>query len=169
LPLACKKIALPKPNENEEVLSRSCGKVLEIGYGSGFQTALLAQIYDEVYAIEYLPEVAELGKRNLEKIAKHLRPEYAAKIRDIHLRQGDGYEGWGADMRFDAIIVSAGGLFVPEPLKMQLKEDGGTLIGPFGPLNDQKLLKIVRTNENTFHTTELFRVRFVPFVSTHFL
>jgi protein-L-isoaspartate(D-aspartate) O-methyltransferase len=157
--------------ETSECMRRSCGKVLEIGYGSGFQTALLAMIYDQVYAIEYIPEIAELGKTNVANFAKHLRSinkaHYAEKLERIHWRTGDGFGGWAEHAPFDAIIVSAGGSFVPEPLKQQLKERA-TLVGPFGSSGDQKLEKITRTSQSSFQTQELMRVRFVPFISEHF-
>jgi protein-L-isoaspartate(D-aspartate) O-methyltransferase len=170
LPPMCAKGCADNGDSNQ-CMRRSCGKVLEIGSGSGFETSLLAMIYDSVDAIEYIPEIADLGRRNAQNFAKFLREtgkeRYAEKLDKIMWFQGDGFNGLESKSPFDTIIVSAGARFVPQPLKNQLKI-GGTLIGPFGPENDQKLMKIVRTGKNSWEETVLLQVRFVPFVSEHF-
>lgn len=110
-------------------------KVLEIGAGSGYQTAILASLARRVYAIERLPPLADEANRRLQSLG----------YTNFSLKVGDGSAGWNEYQPFDAILVAAGGPDVPEPLVRQLKI-GGRLVVPVG--KDQKkqnLIRITRT------------------------
>jgi protein-L-isoaspartate(D-aspartate) O-methyltransferase len=110
-------------------------KVLEIGTGSGYQAAVLAELgYVEVYSIEIVPELAESVEERLEN----------AGYTDIQLAQGDGYYGWPEELSFDAIIVTAAPDHLPAPLASQLVE-GGRMVIPIGPPGGfQTLWKFVK-------------------------
>ncbi|NND32537.1 MAG: protein-L-isoaspartate(D-aspartate) O-methyltransferase [Saprospiraceae bacterium] len=127
-------------------------KVLEVGTGSGYQAAILAEIIDSVFTIEIVKPLAASAKSRLEKL----------HYQNIYVKFGDGYYGWKEHAPFDAIVVTAAADFVPPPLIEQLKE-GGTLIIPVGsPFTTQRLMQI---NKKMGKTTSrsLIPVRFVPF------
>ena len=136
-------------------------KVLEIGTGSGYQAAVLAELgYVEVYSIEIVPELAERAKGTLEGLG------YTA----VHTRQGDGYYGWAEYAPFDAIIVTAAPDHLPAPLVEQLSEHGRIVI-PIGPPGwAQTLWKFVLV-EGELTAYNMGGVGFVPFtgpgVETH--
>jgi len=127
-------------------------KVLEIGTGSGYQAAILAEIVDTVYTIEIVPELAtesymrfkELGYKNI--VAKH----------------GDEYKGWPEHAPFDIIIVTAAPNQVPEPLIEQLAEDGRMVIPVGAAMGIQELLLLVK-DKGKIKRSRLSFVRFVPF------
>ena len=125
-------------------------RVLEIGTGSGYQTAVLAELVGEVYSIEIVPELAESARRTLEELA----------VPGVHLRTGDGYRGWPEAAPFDAVLVTAAPDHVPQPLLDQLAE-GGRLVIPVGPEDDQRLLRIVKSAQG-IEREMLAPVRFVP-------
>jgi protein-L-isoaspartate(D-aspartate) O-methyltransferase len=128
-------------------------KVLEIGTGSGYQAAILAELVREVYTIEI---VEELGKR-----AQGLLEQMG--YRNIHVRIGDGYKGWPEDAPFDAIMVTAAPDEIPEQLVSQLKE-GGRLVLPVGkPGTIQELILGTKVG-GRLKTETLMAVRFVPMV-----
>ena len=132
---------------------------LEIGTGSGYQAAVLAEICQHVYSIEYLPEVARFGEKNLRELG--YGPDR------VTLRVGDGYEGWAAVAPFDAIVVTAAPEHVPEPLLEQLAI-GGKLVIPVGPSHDvQELERWTRLragkDAGAFGKETLLPVQFVPF------
>ncbi|MEA3337264.1 MAG: protein-L-isoaspartate(D-aspartate) O-methyltransferase [Chloroflexota bacterium] len=128
-------------------------KVLEIGTGSGYQAAVLAELVDEVYTIEIVPELYERSTNLLDELGYD----------QVHTRQGDGYYGWPEEAPFDAIIVTAAPDHVPQPLVQQLK-DGGRLIVPVGPQGGfQSLWQIVR-NGDELDAENMAPVRFVPLV-----
>ncbi len=132
-------------------------KVLEIGAGSGYAAAVLAEIAGEVYAIERIPELAKAA-------ANRLRD---AGYENVHILQADGTRGWVERAPFDAILVSAGAPVVPESLLSQLA-DGGHMVVPVGasPLA-QELLRITNHGDGRFETTDLADVRFVPLIGEH--
>ncbi len=124
-------------------------KVLEIGTGSGYQAAVLAEIAKEVYTIEIVEPLAEKAKENLEKEG----------YRNVHCRCGDGYKGWPEEAPFDGIIVTAAPPRVPEPLVDQLKE-GGRMIVPVGTWF-QELVLLTKV-KGKVKEERLIPVRFVP-------
>ncbi len=125
-------------------------KVLEIGTGCGYQTAVLAEIVDEIYTIEIVPELAVLAKKNLQKLNYH----------NIHCKQGDGLTDWQDQAPFDRIIVTAAPYMLPQALIEQLKV-GGSMIIPVGSY-PQILYRIVRKSENKIEQQILSHVIFVP-------
>lgn len=136
------EIIKPKPGQ----------KVLEIGTGSGYQAAVLAEIVGKVYTIEI---VGELGKQATTRL-KNLN------YKNIEVKTADGYHGWKEHAPFDAIVVTAAAEYIPTPLKEQLK-DGGRMIIPVGsPYMTQQLMLIEKTGDK-FRTTSKMPVRFVPF------
>jgi protein-L-isoaspartate(D-aspartate) O-methyltransferase len=135
-------------------------KCLEIGTGSGYQAAVLAEMCQYVYSIEYLPEVAAFGEKNLRKLG--YGPDR------VHLKVGDGYRGWPSAAPFDVIIVTAAPEKVPPPLLEQLAV-GGRLVIPVGPGNDvQYLERWTRLKPgadlDAFDRDQLMGVSFVPFL-----
>lgn len=125
-------------------------KVLEIGTGSGYQTAVLIELKTEVYSIERQKELYEKTKKFLPKLG------YVAK----KLSFGDGYIGWAEYAPFDKIIVTAGAPNVPKPLLSQLKI-GGRLVIPVGNIV-QRMTLYIRKDENEFEKHEFGDFRFVP-------
>ncbi|HBK71468.1 MAG TPA: protein-L-isoaspartate O-methyltransferase [Flavobacteriaceae bacterium] len=125
-------------------------KVLEIGTGSGYQTAVLIELKAEVYSIERQKELYEKTKKFLPRLG------YVAK----KLNFGDGYKGWPEHAPFDKIIVTAGAPFVPKPLLSQLKI-GGRLVIPVGDAI-QTMTLFIRKGEKDFEKHELGDFRFVP-------
>ena len=127
-------------------------KVLEIGTGSGYQAAVLAEIVNKVYTIEI---VSELGKQATTRL-KNLN------YKNIEVKIADGYNGWKEHAPFDAIVVTAAAEYIPPPLKEQLK-DGGRMIIPVGsPFMTQQLM-LIEKNSGKYRTTNMMPVRFVPF------
>lgn len=124
-------------------------KILEVGTGSGYQTAVLAEIAKSVYSIEIVPELCEIAKSNLSKM------DYP----NIHLRCGDGYFGWPEESPFDIIIVTAAPSKIPGLLKTQLKK-GGKMIVPIG--KEEQFLLILEKTEDGFREIWKDPVRFVP-------
>ena len=127
-------------------------KVLEVGTGSGFQAAVLAEIVRTVYSIEI---VEPLGRAAALALA-------AAGYRNVHTRIGDGYAGWPEEAPFDAIIVTAAAPYVPQPLMDQLKS-GGRLVIPLGEPGGVQALTIVEKDARGAVTRrKVLDVRFVP-------
>ena len=126
-------------------------RVLEIGTGSAYQTAVLAEIAREVYSIEVVDAFAERAAAVLRELG------YA----NVHLRRGDGYDGWPEAAPFDGIIVTAAPDHIPRPLVDQLKI-GARLVVPIGR-GDQDLLVMTRT-EDGLREEQRLGVRFVPLV-----
>lgn len=127
-------------------------KVLEIGTGSGYQAAVLAEIVDEVYTIEIVPELADRAKETFDRLGYD----------NIHTRSGDGYAGWPSEAPFDAIIVTAAPEEVPPPLVEQLRE-GGRMIIPVGPVYRVQSLQLLTKKNGKLKVRDLLPVRFVPF------
>ncbi len=137
-----------------EVLQLKGGeKVLEIGTGSGYQAAVLAEITTHVYTIEIIPELADRARKALDDTGYGF----------VRTRKGDGYYGWEEESPFDAIIVTAAAGHVPPPLLNQLKAGGRIVIPLGGPYEVQMLTLVEKGIDSTFRTTQLMPVRFVPF------
>ena len=130
-------------------------RVLEIGTGSGYQTAVLAKLAAEVYSIEILPTLSERAKTLLEGLG----------CDNIHLKVGDGFFGWEEQGPFDAILVAAAAPKIPEFLWRQLRE-GGRLIIPLG--TDRQLQRLVRVTKTDGKQAmeDISGVRFVPLTGT---
>jgi protein-L-isoaspartate(D-aspartate) O-methyltransferase len=124
-------------------------RVLEIGTGSGYQAAILAELAKEVYSIEIVPELAERAKRTLR----------AEGYDRLHLRTGDGYRGWPEAAPFDAIMLTAAPPEVPAPLIEQLAV-GGRLLAPVG--KGVQELVVFRKTKSGIERSVLMPVRFVP-------
>jgi protein-L-isoaspartate(D-aspartate) O-methyltransferase len=136
----------------EKLGLRAEDRVLEIGTGSGYQTAILAETAGEVYTIEIIPELAkEVGDR-------FARLGYDR----IHLKVGDGYFGWADEGPFDAILVTAAAERVPPPLIEQLKPGGRLIIPIGGEFSIQNLILIEKNTDGSTVQKELLSVRFVP-------
>jgi protein-L-isoaspartate(D-aspartate) O-methyltransferase len=125
-------------------------RVLEIGTGSGYQTALLAMLTDQVFSIERIPQLAQTAKAALAE----------AGIRNVTVLVGDGTLGWRPFAPYDAILVSAASPEVPRPLVDQLAV-GGRMVVPVGDQQAQTLL-MVRREADGVHTQPIGDVRFVP-------
>jgi protein-L-isoaspartate(D-aspartate) O-methyltransferase len=128
-------------------------KVLEIGTGSGYQTAVLAQLVERVFSVERIQALQERAKERLLEL----------NIRNVVFRWGDGWEGWPALAPYNGIIVTAGAAEVPQALLDQLAP-GGRLVIPVGREDAQQLLLIVR-EEQGFSRQVLDAVRFVPLLN----
>ncbi len=133
---------------------RAGARVLEVGAGSGYAAAVLAEVAAEVYAIERFEELAIQARGTLE------RTGYGG----VELRCGDGTLGWPEHAPYDGILVSAGAPDVPPSLEAQLAV-GGSLVLPVGPSRlDQALVRVTRREDGTMTRTRLSGVRFVPLV-----
>ena len=131
---------------------RGTERVLEIGTGSGYQAAILAEIVPEVYTIEILPHLEERATAVLGRLG----------YRNIHFRVGDGYMGWPEHAPFDRIIVTAAPEEVPEPLLQQLKRTG-KLVMPLGSGGSQRLARVTRVGTR-WQIEDCGEAEFVPLV-----
>ena len=136
----------------EQLRPQPTDRVLEIGTGSGYQTAVLAELVKDVYSIEILEPLAK------EASARLARLHYA----NAHVKTGDGYQGWPEVAPFDAIIVTCAPDKVPQPLTQQLKEDGRMII-PVGSGIDQQLY-LLEKKHGQLAQTAILPVRFVPMI-----
>jgi protein-L-isoaspartate(D-aspartate) O-methyltransferase len=125
-------------------------RVLEIGTGSGYQAAVLAELVAKVYTIEIVEPLAQRAKADLQRLG----------CTNVLVRAGDGYKGWPDAAPFDAIIVTCAPDKVPQPLTEQLK-DGGRMIIPIGEIWDQKLVLLHKRGQR-LEKTVVLPVRFVP-------
>jgi protein-L-isoaspartate(D-aspartate) O-methyltransferase len=130
-------------------------KVLEIGMGSGYQTALLAHLAAQVFAVERFPSLADGAQSALA----------AAGIRNVSILVGDGTLGWRAYAPYDAIVVAAASPDVPQPLLEQLAP-GGRILLPLGPMDVQVLTLVTNSGEGPLRTP-LADARFVPLRGRH--
>ena len=130
-------------------------KVLEIGTGSGYQTAILSKLARRVYTIE----------RHRDLLAEAEQRFKALNLHNITTMAGDGYKGWPGQRPFDRILVTAAARIVPPDLVAQLSEDGGVMVLPVGDVAglNQEVIRVRRNGQNTTNE-RLFPVRFVPLV-----
>lgn len=128
-------------------------KVLEIGTGSGYQTAIIGKLVKNVYSIEIIKELAERSRNILNKLG----------YKNISIKHGDGYKGWQEYAPFDKIIVTAAPETIPENLIKQLKV-GGLMVIPVGK-GIQELL-LIRKEKNKIISKRIINVRFVPMVNS---
>ena len=135
----------------EQLLVAKPATVLEIGTGSGYQTAVLAQLVSHVYTVERIKTLQYQAKRRLQRLDLH----------NVSTRHGDGWAGWPTKAPFDAIIVTAAARMVPDALIHQLR-DGGRLIIPVGESRQELLL--IEKSGTRIRTEVLEAVRFVPLV-----
>jgi len=132
-------------------LAGVCDKVLEIGTGSGYQTAVLAKTFTNVYSVERIKALQWQAKRRLQQL----------DLYNVTMKHGDGWQGWQSQAPFDGIIVTAAAATLPQGLLSQLA-DGGVLLAPVGEA-DQKLIMVIRKGES-FTEHVIAPVRFVPLV-----
>jgi protein-L-isoaspartate(D-aspartate) O-methyltransferase len=125
-------------------------RVLEIGTGSGYQAAVLADLVAEICTIEIIEPLALRAAADLERLG----------YKNVHVRAGDGYQGWPEAAPFDAIIVTCAPKAVPQPLIAQLK-DGERMIIPVGPMGNQQLVLLRKAGER-LEKRAVLPVRFVP-------
>lgn len=140
----------------EALALRGGEKVLEIGTGSGYAAAVIAEITGSVFTIERIGRLVEIAAVNLKKAGYH----------DICIRHADGTQGWPDKAPFDAILVSAGAPNIPKTLESQLAI-GGRMVVPVGKgRRAQKLIRVTRVGENKFQREDLADVRFVPLIGS---
>ncbi|MDH3520557.1 MAG: protein-L-isoaspartate(D-aspartate) O-methyltransferase [Myxococcales bacterium] len=135
-----------------------CGheSVLEVGTGSGYQAAVLAHLAARVVSIERVPRLAAAARRTLDGLG----------ITNVVVYLGDGTLGRPSDGPYQAIVVTAGGPSVPEPLLAQLAV-GGRLVGPFGARDEQRLVRIRRLADREYAEEVIGRCRFVDLIGAH--
>src|SRR5205823_6193316 len=134
----------------EQLRLQPSDRVLEIGTGSGYEAAILAEMAAEVYTIEIIETLAKTAEATLQRLG----------YKNVHVQVGDGYKGWPEKAPFDAIIVTCAPDHVPQPLVDQLKE-GGRMIIPVGPTLAQELYLLEKRNGQVRQSAVL-EVRFVP-------
>ncbi len=137
----------------EQLLIGKPNSVLEIGTGSGYQTAVLAQLVNHVYSVERIKTLQYQAKRRLQRLDLH----------NVSTRHGDGWAGWPTKAPFDAIIVTAAAQVVPDALVQQLKV-GGRLIIPVGETRGEQKLLLIEKTATQVRSEVLEAVRFVPLV-----
>jgi len=139
----------------QELKPKPTDRVLEVGTGSGYQAAVLAELVAEVYTIEIVKPLAESAEVRLRELG----------YKNVHVKAGDGYKGWREHAPFDAIIVTAAPDHVPQPLVEQLKE-GGRMIIPVGKTFAQELY-LLEKRGGVVKQTAVIPVKFVPLTREH--
>jgi protein-L-isoaspartate(D-aspartate) O-methyltransferase len=137
----------------EALRVRPTDRVLEIGTGSGYQTAVLARLAAEVFTIERIADLQGAAREVLEELG----------VRNVRYRVGDGTLGWPEHAPYDRIMVTAGAPAVPSALHQQLAEDGGVMVIPVGEHDLQELIAITRSGDDA-RAEPLLGCRFVPLV-----
>jgi len=127
------------------------GKLLEIGTGSGYQTAILARLFPHVCSVERIKSLQFQAKRRLQQLDLH----------NVSMKHGDGWQGWATKAPFDSIIVTAAPTEVPTALLQQLN-DGGRLVIPVGA--QEQVLRVYQRSGDEFSSRDIEAVRFVPLV-----
>lgn len=133
------------------------GVVLEVGTGSGYQAAVLAEIVRSVYSIEIIQELAGTAAERLKRL------DYG----NVEVRAGDGYHGWKEHAPFDGIVVTAAASHIPPPLIEQLKPGGRMVIPVGGPFFVQQLMLVEKGQEGDIQTRQVLPVAFVPLTGGH--
>ena len=131
-------------------------KVLEIGTGSGYQTAILAELAEHVYSIERIPSLAKRARKLLDEL----------KYTNVIVNIGDGTQGWKEYSPYGGIIVTAAAPEAPDPLLKQL-EEGGRLVIPIGDEIQQDLVVYVKEGEDRYREENYGGVRFVKLIGAH--
>jgi len=140
-----------------ELLELESGdKVLEIGTGSGYQAAVLAELTDEVYSVEIIEELAKSAEEKLNRLG----------YTQVKVKHADGYYGWEEHAPYDAIIVTCAPDHIPHPLVQQLK-DGGRMVLPVGPPGGYQSLWLLTKQGDQVLSQNLGGVRFVPLTGEH--
>ena len=132
-------------------------RVLEVGTGSGYQAAVLAELVDQVHTIEIVPPLADQAGKLLERLGYH----------NTEVRLGDGYFGWPGAAPFNAIVVTAAASHVPPPLVAQLAPNGLLVIPVGEPFSVQVLLLVRRRLDGEISVRQILPVRFVPLTGGH--
>jgi len=135
------------------LMQHNCHNVLEIGTGSGYQTAVLAQLVDKVFSVERIAQLQYQAKRRLRQLDLH----------NVSMRHGDGWKGWSSKAPFDGIIVTAAASEIPSDLVAQLA-DGGVMIIPVGDKDEAQSLTVIRRFGDSIEQQQIGDVRFVPLV-----
>jgi protein-L-isoaspartate(D-aspartate) O-methyltransferase len=137
----------------EALLEHAPRKVLEIGTGCGYQTAVLSPLVISIYSIERIGALLDKAKQRFKEL----------QLRNVSVRHGDGFKGWAAHAPYDAIIMAAAPQVMPRVLLDQLSPNSGRLIAPIGPDGRQELVRITRKGDE-LTTKKLGIVSFVPLV-----
>jgi protein-L-isoaspartate(D-aspartate) O-methyltransferase len=137
----------------EQLHAKPTDRVLEVGTGSGYQTAILAELVQDVYTIEIVEPLAKEASARLARLG------YA----NAHVKAGDGYQGWTEVAPFDAIVVTCAPDKIPAPLTQQLK-DGGRMLVPVGTTMMDQQLYLLEKKNGELAQTAILPVRFVPMV-----
>ncbi|HET20076.1 MAG TPA: protein-L-isoaspartate O-methyltransferase, partial [Chromatiales bacterium] len=130
------------------------GKVLEVGTGSGYQTAILAHLTNQVFSIERIKALQDQARVRLKLLERY----------NVRLRHADGWQGWSAQGPFDAILVAAAPDVIPPRLLEQLAE-GGRMVIPVGPQGGAQRLLMIRREEGVLHEQVLEAASFVPLIN----
>jgi protein-L-isoaspartate(D-aspartate) O-methyltransferase len=138
----------------EQIDPKPADRILEIGTGSGYQAAILSRLAAEVFTIEIIEPLARRAEADLARLG----------YKNVRVRTGDGYRGWPEFAPFDSIIVTCAPDQVPRPLVEQLR-DGGRMIIPVGPLENQQLWLLQKRGSN-IEQQAVLPVRFVPMKTT---
>lgn len=128
-------------------------RVLELGTGSGYQTAVLAKLAAEVWTIERVKPLLDEAFERLQSMG----------LRNIHYRFGDGTLGWSEAAPFDRVLITAGAPSVPEQLLLSQLKDGGLAVAPIGP-QDEQMLVVIRRSGDSLKTTDVCPCRFVKLI-----
>lgn len=125
--------------------------VFEVGTGSGYQTAILAQLIPQVFSVERIHALADIARSRMHKL----------KLNNVQIKHSDGSWGWQVHAPYDAIMVTAAPEHIPDELMQQLANDGGRMVIPVGAAGSQRLLVIIRQGDK-YETDSLDWVSFVP-------
>ena len=137
----------------EALIEHGPRKVLEIGTGCGYQTAVLSPLANSIYSIERVGALLDKARERFKEL----------NLRNITVRHGDGFKGWPAHAPFDGILMAAAPELMPRTLLDQLSPNGGRLVAPIGPSGRQELIRVTRKGDELI-TEKLGLVSFVPMV-----